>query len=288
MIRLKHLITEDQTDPNHNIEGGTRSVGLEIDVAKKIFKKRCGEYRSVRYTGSQIFRGLAYTNPRPLLFVRPSKSYRMAKNTDNFTNAILDIIPSWRDWPKRSKSIVCSSREGSAQFYGKVFEVFPFDGAIIGICPSRDFWDSFPIVEKRLSKAKEQQIDWFNYSMPDALKKLGYTADYWRYYPEDAENLFKYLDSKVQRNPKIFDDILEAATENGIDSRTKRILLDMRTNFKTSESYFDELFNPEKNGFEKVPISKYHTNSNVDQEVWTESDSLMINTKVISRFIDSL
>lgn len=67
---------------------------------------------------------------------------RKSKNTSNYYTAILDeVLPG--EFPRRSKSIICTSFEGFdyAKSYGTVYALFPFDGVDIGVCPSGDIWD---------------------------------------------------------------------------------------------------------------------------------------------------
>lgn len=72
---------------------------------------------------------------------------RKSANTQNYYTMLTsnDILESWKGWPKRSKSFICSNNTGKAKIYGNgIFRVIPLENQDIAVATSDDFWDSFP------------------------------------------------------------------------------------------------------------------------------------------------
>lgn len=67
---------------------------------------------------------------------------RKSRNTDNYYTIIMDNDPSWKIFPKRSESFICSTDFNYSKDYGNVYLVFPVNGTKIGQCPGRDMWDT--------------------------------------------------------------------------------------------------------------------------------------------------
>ena len=58
----------------------------------------------------------------------------------------MDNLPSWKSYPKRSRSIICSTTLDGAYGYGNNMDkkvIIPFDGSKIGLCADHDLWDSW-------------------------------------------------------------------------------------------------------------------------------------------------
>ena len=70
-------------------------------------------------------------------------SPRKSANTKNYYTLWVDNSPMWKDFPKRSRSFICTTDKEYASSFGEIYLVIPFDNAQIGICPSGDFWFSF-------------------------------------------------------------------------------------------------------------------------------------------------
>jgi len=68
---------------------------------------------------------------------------RVSANTLNYTTLLMDNLPSWNGWPKRSRSVICSTSWSNSDSYGNLYHVIPYDNSKIGICSEYDVWDSF-------------------------------------------------------------------------------------------------------------------------------------------------
>lgn len=95
-------------------------------------------------TDTPIYRGVDESSSVNYYMVNPSKHERESRNTDNYYTLLIDNSPNWTKYPKRSKSIVCTTCEGHAHGYGITFRIIPKKGSKIGVCSDCDFWESFP------------------------------------------------------------------------------------------------------------------------------------------------
>ena len=95
-----------------------------------------------------IFRG---SSSKGLRYADPRSYTRHSANTSNFYTLIIDNSESWKGYPKRSQSLICTSDFGMADHYGAqgdAFVVLPYGNPTIGLCGRPDFWVSFPQIEK--------------------------------------------------------------------------------------------------------------------------------------------
>ena len=239
--------------------------------------------------GARIYRGLRYFN-KTYALVKPSNTERTSKNTKNIYTALMDCLPSWHDYPKRSRSIICSSSTDYADKYtgprvkysnsdriGSLYCILPKNGGRIGICPDDDIWNSFPIVNMRW---QTDHMDGFN----RLFAKI--------FYDLYANSNVSYMNLKHRRdidemNGDEMKQFLEEAEKELTDIESalehienKVIVSDIRNNKlkgkKTWTEYFDGLLNPKKNGFTLQTIEEYSVAKSSEYEVWTDSDCLMI------------
>jgi hypothetical protein len=64
---------------------------------------------------SVIWRGVP--SNRKILVVDPTKVERKAANTTNYMNLLQSNLPSWQDYPRRNRSLVCSADSSYASLY---------------------------------------------------------------------------------------------------------------------------------------------------------------------------
>jgi len=262
MIKLKDILQE----------ACEKALARTVPITKENFDRMlpsCSDAVDANKQGYVIYRGLEKIIPSLYASVNPSEYYRYSMNTTNFYTALIDVLPSWVDYPKRSRSIICSTSMGSAGCFGNtIYQVFPQNGASIGICPKSDFWGSFKIVKNRLKYAKD--MDLFNYCMESFIRHvLNIKFSSSDLTPSGIINILKQMDD-VMNNKK--DEIYTA------DEYDENIWNDVKQRWKVSwMHYFDELLDPENNEFMVMPIKNFNvTEKNVSgREVWTDAYSLL-------------
>lgn len=203
--------------------------------------------------------------------------FRTSAGTGNeYTLLISEILPSWRNYPKRNYCIICAGNRSSAEEYQEpgraVYCVMPKNGASIAIAPAADMWDSFSI----LRKYEIDKLDDFNRKLVSFLSSASGMQK------SAIEQMFQ--DSDVPAVLKLFEDI-EA------DAKTlKRTSLPKFDDFLISglnigESLtmlLDRLLSPDANGFSVCRISEV---AEVKTEVWTSSECLFLDEKMLAQFL---
>lgn len=119
-----------------------------IDFAIEKFKK-----------GIAIYRGGKYFNDDKIIYKNPSTrtTNRLSSNTFNYYTLWMDNNPQWASFPKRGKSLICSTNLETANSYGKPMVVVPLINCTIGVCPDHDLWYCFQKVDSLMKFS-----DWLN------------------------------------------------------------------------------------------------------------------------------
>jgi len=132
-MRLKQFLNEG------------RSVGIDEDTAKNEIKKNCwNNYKFFLKKREWIFRGIKHKSDVYLKIDSNTGTPRVSSNAwYNYYTLLMDNLPSWSKYPLRSRSIICSTEEDSAESYGTLYVVIPYDNTNVGIAPDGDIWYSF-------------------------------------------------------------------------------------------------------------------------------------------------
>jgi|GEM_PF-1049584 len=78
------------------------------------------------------------------VIVDPSKTSRKSVSTSNYYTTIFDNIPSRKDFPKRSRSLIASTDETTAKGYtsSTPLRLIPLNGVKIGVVNKPDMWNT--------------------------------------------------------------------------------------------------------------------------------------------------
>lgn len=259
-----------------------RSKNIIPEKALETINKECSSALIKYKEKKQIFRGVKST-AHNFLYIKPNETYRYARNTNNFTNVLIDCLPSWKDWPKRSRSIICSTHTEGSGGYGKVFNVFPYNNAKIGICSFDDFWGSFPYLSSRM----QTDADIFNSGIDFIINhafKIG--IDLRRIREPEFNKLIQFLNEKYSNKEKWLPDVRQKYKDIMFISVVD-MLLDIEKNHNGDWlEYFDTLFNPIKNEFILTTIEDYQVESETNEsEVWTDSESILIDSRYCKEYL---
>jgi len=271
-----------------------RSKYIPPSKVEKWFKKHHSSAMSQVIKGNFIYRGLRRSNSK-FLYVRPSQVERQSKNTKNIYTALMDILPSWQGWPRRSRSVICSDSSEYASGYlgerekntystsklGALYIVLPKNGSKIGVCPDQDIWDSFVNIQERWNA---DNMHMFNQSFDDILQRAYDLVIGDRYNKEIGELNGEGMDFFLNHIEGIISKNTLKKLMNDYDYGRNAEIGDM-LEYKFGKNiswieYFDDLMNPDKNNFKLQPIESYNpreVDSTRDMhEVWTESDCLFV------------
>lgn len=270
MIKLKKILSETQ------YEATGRSKELTADQLKELLTG----IDINKYNNHNIYRGNSLLDVDSSYIVKPSLYNRQSRNTSNEYTLLFDNLPSWSEYPKRSKSIVCSTSYQDVFMYSDNYDahiVIPIvDRTGIGICPSVDMWISF---NKEFAK---YDLTILNNILESISNKFINRVENRTW--NDMIELFEYMN----QNRESVSDYIQDKYED-IESDVGC----MREYIRTNNSIIDILNNrlsPEKNGFSLIKkydseYNKINNNSNVKHEVWTDNDCILLSRKDYSKLV---
>lgn len=228
----------------------------DIDVTKLIYRKDkdLGDYVLVDPKNSKVQR------------IAPFAS-------SNYHNLIISNIDSWKEWPRRNKSLICSGLDRAVGHTGHVlYCVIPFDDTIIANCKERDFWKSFSL-EKDSRRTYDMLPEYFNHLINDLHSE---NSDLEK--PNDKDwNKVKYF----FENAKLSNDIIK-----------KYFTYEGKLIWNDDLSLIDNLSNilsPERNYFIKGDILEtldiYSTKT---VESWFEDKAILIKSDLLKSLLEEI
>ena len=113
---------------------------VTVEKAAEFIKTRCKKYLASRST---IWRGVKSRNVAILGSSSSGPDRKSSGQEVNLYTNFLDKSPIWKDFPKRSKSFICTTSADTTTIYGNAYLVFPADDALIAKVPTYDIWAAF-------------------------------------------------------------------------------------------------------------------------------------------------
>jgi hypothetical protein len=257
MILLKNILLEAK-----------RSVAVPVSEVFEFLKTKKDFLKS---KPKYIYRGNEALNNNMSYIVKPSEFYRESQNTTNYYTICIDNLPEWESYPKRSRSIVCSTDSYKASTYGdsNYHIVFPINRAVIGVCSDKDIWTSF-------ENSGISSMHRFNNDMGE-LFSIAYSLTGQYMNPQNWQKYLKVFSNidKFKRNPQF-----EPIHYN---------LMWVKRYFKEDITFYDALrkvLNPIYNDFSI--IENYYTAKHIpyEREVWISDPCYLISRKHLNKFLD--
>jgi len=187
---------------------------------------------------------------QPYYITNPQAIDRVSRNTANYYTIIFDNSPYRKDFSKRSKSLICSTKSSTAGNYGDVYRVIPFDGAKIAVCPQNDFWDSFSSYN---NDDGIYDLDCFNRHLFNIMISAGIDID--------TNILMEQLKDLYINHA----DIIRMYNGNN------------DVNFPLTLEDLYQSFNPEKNDINLYDYKDYAKKSFSERECWLDSKALLVS-----------
>lgn len=132
MISFKRFISEEtlKLKPWEEADVEERAALEEIN-------KHCTDALRAFSTGAVLFRGIS--EQAKFRKVDPSTGMRTSRDTNNIYQLMFDAAEDFANYPKRSKSLICSNDESLAGVYGEKHVVLPYNGTKLAISSNADF-----------------------------------------------------------------------------------------------------------------------------------------------------
>lgn len=124
----------------------SRTSELTEEEFRKILHTKCKDFvkspkllqRSKTSEGPEF----SYINPKSFDRAPLKKSDRFTDGVESRHHTLfMDNLPSWKDFPKRSQSVIGLTTADQRIIFGSHrYLIIPFDGARFGVAPSSDLW----------------------------------------------------------------------------------------------------------------------------------------------------
>jgi hypothetical protein len=186
-------------------------------------------------TGTLLYRGIR-RNKYEFSLVDTSTSGRISQNTSNWYTAIFDSSPLMAAFPKRSKSLICTTEKNYVGGFGRPFVLVPLDGAKIGCTGKDDIWDV------RIQEFN-RSLESMNYMLSDLNRKFKLSDDK----PITASTL-KEIDHKLKNLDDETAQSVQYFFEHSIDQYYVGSGLDKKLQTDFLNTLY-KLYDPEKLGF---------------------------------------
>jgi len=228
-----------------------------IDLIKENCKQALNKYKK----DIIIFRGIKSNDN--FLFVDPKSSKpRRSAHTKNYYTLINDNSSYWKQYPKRSESLICTTSSNTTEGYGTSYIVLPYDNAKIGVCSKSDYWFSFPNLFKLADGYYDMSL--FNNELERLFQQVDIELSDKSY--KDLQHSFSLFDITFDHDVDSIDSLINEDSYNILKGYDK--VWDLMKHFNT-------LLAPEPNKFDLYKIN--NLDGDVDKEVWTDSKAVLIN-----------
>lgn len=253
----------------------SRTSELSEQEFFKILKDNCKEFiknpKLLQRDKKSMDSEYSYINPKnferdPLM----DNSGNSAGVSSKHHTLLMDNLPSWSKFPKRSKSIIGSVNINESTCFGNyTYIVIPFDNAQFALTPGSDLWDCHADLHNNYSEYNEEYT--FDNVFSEAFKSAKISDNSYSEMIKDLQNLYsKWLEDKdyyingERRIPLKIRVIFSNMKDDNIND------VEMALN-----KYLDykNFTNSKDNRFE---IVNYNQLSNYEfREFWTESECLL-------------
>lgn len=212
---------------------------------------------------------------------------RHSLNAKNYYTLLMDNLPSWKGYPKRSESLICTTHQGSAHDFGTPRMMIPFDTTIVGVCSQNDLWASFPRVFDNWELSTMGQFDFAMESLNDyigklrkALKLAGPVLG-----SQDFDDSWNQLSGQIAKWTKLVSQISPAQlmrfglTDYGYTQTTNEDVTELCMKKFSCDfmMFLNWLMNPVGNMFQKGFAYNCTQNFGTDVEVWFSGPCVILH-----------
>ena len=136
--------------------------------------------------GSVLYRGFGNMGKKESAgykIIDTSNAIRSSRDTNNLYQLCVDHSSALAQYPKRSNSLICSTRMSGADSFGEINVIIPIDGTKVAVCASKDMFDT--MIES--SCYSDSNVESFGDYLKSALTTLKFPkqAQYLRIEPID-------------------------------------------------------------------------------------------------------
>lgn len=223
--------------------------------------------------------------------LNPEYSPRYAKDSNNIYTSLLEILPLWKNYPKRSFSVIFTTIKPDAYYGRHAYIVFPKNNAKLAVCREHDCWISF----KFLMQSGLGQLDDLNGSLLYIFEKL-YDVNVLKFKTitsPDLKQLLSQFNEKIESSSvNTFKSSLKNLYDRIVSkyfSYTKEYIKNIINYIDENKSfnwisYLDYLLDPVKNNVVLTDINNKSLYMSY-REGWTESEVILIYESQINKVL---
>lgn len=225
---------------------------------------------------------------------------RISQNTSNmYTKLLSDVLDSWKDYPRRSNSFICTSDKDKALSYSDKYDyyaVFPENNAKFGICSKKDFWVSFPVLKNAfgITTMREFNTDfkellfgvnyWLrseqnkNLQMPSFVASSGQEIiEYFSIFDEEVKKAWSSPDTQKSLTKTLENELVLTGNFDPNTHLPDMIIDNIAQGKSTYDLLNDYILNPAENNFKCVTgIYNIAPNDIKNREIWTDAKCLFV------------
>ena len=248
----------------------SRTAELTEEEFYKILKEKCSDYINNPVYLQRVKRKFdgdyTYINPKmhtrnPLTASVESDPFGGDVVFSKHHTLLMDNLPSWSNFSKRSESIIFSTEPDSNTIFGKHFYyVIPYNGAKFSVAPKGDIWQCKAVIKPSANSASDSERYSFNDLFSERMVDANISDNSYDEMISDINKLFEDYNNGSDVT-KFFRNIFDKMKEDGYSDASIAL-----------NNYFDP------NNFEE-PFKTMNYNSLSDskqREVWTDSECLLV------------
>lgn len=272
------------------------------EIKERYFDKDYSQAFEAWLQNIVIYRGDMFLEKQNhhIIGVVPGK--RASQNTSNvYTSLFSTVLPSWKEYPRRDSSIICTTNAIRAYNYAidDIFVVFPKNDTSVAVCPRSDIWWSFDTIYKRY---RLKTLEEFN---DDVIQFISVILDKDEadiinvFHTTDANQIINLFDQTQRRTKAKIEDYMytqltfdgSTVGENFADKYlisdhfwlSNSLCYDLTQNAcnGTLIGFFDKILSPVANNFK---IGTIFDVPKEDHEVWFSSQCLMISKSFLDDY----
>lgn len=263
------------------------SKSLSEDEFDTILKKNCKVW--LEGVNNKLYRSQRYMVPYVYTDARGTK--RTSIENINIHIDLMDSLDCWSEYPKYSQAIIGIS-DNPLINYGSgdsmVYEIIPFDGMKIAVCPDSNIWSSF---SKDCGRFGE-----YIYSLDSFLSEMKLDDDIYFQQPNKPRhlnvlrlkevlisigNIHKYCESKSITH-YVINDFLRK-----IRAFSQREHIDEITGEDVYNVIENEMFNPDARRF-KLDTYDRDFSIKTDRQIWCSGPVLLVNKNLVAKLRENI
>jgi len=257
----------------------SRTAEITDDEFVKLVKENCQDFlenpKYLQRMKSEFNGEYSYIDPKQ--HVRKPLMDIPAGVVSAHHTLLMENLPSWKSFPKRSESLIGSLKFNDDQAFGqRCYLVIPYDGANFGLAPASDLWGSYcevgdmkyefdSVFTERLT-----DLDVSEKSYEAMMKDLQHWYD---------DYLIRESNKEYKRNLSYIDNIFMNFSSDGIGS---------------VEEGFDKYFAPQKFSSRVGSVAKEFKSvgynglvSDDKREFWTDSRCFLVYLEDFGQYYDN-